>query len=195
MAPAADIIVDETKRLVGNTAGLELLDTLECMKRRLASVEQSVKQSEEKHIRTMITLRKPLYQSPSPVSRHRRNAVAHGGSVLLDLDILRFLANDTSEFGGWSGRFKDIYGLPYSYGKLISPGSKMVALADARADLELLVAFEGYRPACLPKCDAIIRLWKAAIDTEQDPEGVFGTPAVMEMYDKIMHAFSSAQSK
>ncbi|EGD95307.1 hypothetical protein TESG_02794 [Trichophyton tonsurans CBS 112818] len=177
MAPAADIAVDETKRLVGNGAGLELLDTLESMKRRVDFLEQSAKQSGEMHIRTMMALRKPVYKAPG------------GTLTFYDLSPMTLL----SFIYVWAGGFEKIYGLPYSYGKLISPGSKIVALADARADLKLLVAFKDCRQTCLPKRDAIIRLWKAAIDTKQDPEGVFRTPAVTELYDRIMRSFSSAQ--
>ncbi|KDB27543.1 hypothetical protein H109_00704 [Trichophyton interdigitale MR816] len=209
MAPAADMVVDETKRLVGNRAGLGLLQTLQSMQQHLASIDQELKQfreearqyskeakqfreearqfreeARERHIMTWMLLRSPLY---------KRNAVAHGGSILVDLDILRFLTNgDASEFSIWTGGFESIYGMPYSHCKLISRESKMVQLADARADLKLLDIFEDdYRRAYLPKCDAIIKLWKAAIDNGQDPEGVFGTPAVAG----IMRSFSSAQSK
>ncbi|EFR05491.1 hypothetical protein MGYG_08506 [Nannizzia gypsea CBS 118893] len=194
MAPAADIVVDETKRLVGNMEGLDLLETLESMQRRLDALEQSAKLSEEKHIRAMMTLRRPIYKSPNSISRYRRNALVYGGSVLVDLDIVQFITDDASEFGVWSSGFEDIYGMPYSYGKLISHGSKMVALADARADLELLEAFEAYRQTYLPKCDAIIRLWKAAIDDGQDPEGIFRSPAAMDLYNRIMHSFNSVLS-
>ncbi|EGE04356.1 hypothetical protein TEQG_03559 [Trichophyton equinum CBS 127.97] len=137
---------------------------------------------------TWMLLRSPLY---------KRNAVAHGGSILVDLDILRFLTNgDASEFAIWTGGFESIYSMPYSHGKLISRESKMVQLADARADLKLLDNFEDdYRRAYLPKCDAIIKLWKAAIDNGQDPEGVFRTPAVAGMVNDLMRSFSSAQSK
>ncbi|GBF61707.1 hypothetical protein TMEN_4220 [Trichophyton mentagrophytes] len=198
MAPAADMVVDETKRLVGNRAGLGILQTLESMQQHLASIDQELKQfreearqfreeARERHIMTWMLLRSPLY---------KRNAVAHGGSILVDLDILRFLANgDASEFAIWTSGFESIYGMPYSHGKLISRESKMVLLADARADLKLLDNFEDYRRAYLPKCDAIIKLWKAAIDNGQDPEGVFRTPAVAGMFDDLMRSFSSAQSK
>ncbi|EGD91276.1 hypothetical protein H112_01072 [Trichophyton rubrum D6] len=167
------------------------------MQQRLVSVEQELKQFHEEtkqyygetkqyygeayknHIPTWMLLRGPIYKSP------------HGGSVLVDLDILRFLANnDASEFAMWAGGFELIYGMSYSHGKFISRGSKMVRLADTRADLKLLD-----NQACLPKCDAIIRLWKAATDNGQDPEGVFRTPAVAGMYDNLMRSFRSAPSK
>ncbi|KAM5463530.1 hypothetical protein MferCBS49748_005882 [Microsporum ferrugineum] len=112
------------------------------------------------------------------MSRCRRNTVAHGGSVLEDLDILRFLTLNAPEL--WASGFERLYGMSYDYGKRISRGSKMVALANTRCDLQLLDAFQSDR-ANISQCDAIIRLWKSAIDTQRDPEGVFELPAVIRI--------------
>ncbi|EFE33028.1 uncharacterized protein ARB_00115 [Trichophyton benhamiae CBS 112371] len=207
MVPAADIMaVDETKRLVGNRAGLGILQTLESMQQRLTSIEQELKQLREEtrqfreeakqyreeakqyregarqfreearqfhkearqdhgvtyehHIRTWMLLRGPIYKSR-------------------DLDILRFLANnDAFQFAIWAGVFELIYGIPYGHGKLISRRSKVVRLVNARADLTLL---DSKNTEDLRKCNAIIKFWKTAIDSEYDPEGIFRIPAVADM--------------
>ncbi|EEQ30017.1 uncharacterized protein MCYG_02836 [Microsporum canis CBS 113480] len=158
--PSADMVVDESKRLVGNEAGLALL------------AEEQSRQSDEKHRLSDERLISVLMKLETYLSASQPNVPVQ------------------TEYELWASGFEWLYGMSYDYGKRISRGSKMVALANTRCDLQLLDAFQSNR-ANISQRDAIIRLWKSAIDTQRVPEGVFELPAVIRMYNKIISSFHS----
>ncbi|EEQ27195.1 uncharacterized protein MCYG_00083 [Microsporum canis CBS 113480] len=117
-------------------------------------------------ITTMMELRAPIYQlhsghQASPKYRERRNAVVHGGSVLMDLSILLHLCRNTDRtaaFTKWAVGFEDIYGIPFHYVKTLSESSRMVTLLNIHADV-LLNVYSSYDQSeyIKDKCTVIIR--------------------------------------
>ncbi|EFQ96754.1 hypothetical protein MGYG_08678 [Nannizzia gypsea CBS 118893] len=153
---------------------------------------------------TMMELRAPIYQLQSghqvgPKYRAKRNAVAHGGSVLMDISILRHLDTSpggrTAVFTKWAVGFEDIYGLPFRYVETLSEGSRMVTLLNIRADVLLLDVYSSYDQSenIEQQCKSVLRQWKVAVDSERDPEGIFDGAAVLSMYDKIVELHNAAQ--
>ncbi|DAA76090.1 TPA_exp: hypothetical protein A8136_1127 [Trichophyton benhamiae CBS 112371] len=167
--------VDETKRLVGNRAGLGILQTLESMQQRLTSIEQELKQ-----------LREETRQFREEAKQYREEAKQYREGARQFREEARQFHKEARQdhgFAIWAGVFELIYGIPYGHGKLISRRSKVVRLVNARADLTLL---DSKNTEDLRKCNAIIKFWKTAIDSEYDPEGIFRIPAVADMYDSLM---------
>ncbi|KAM5452175.1 hypothetical protein MaudCBS49596_003529 [Microsporum audouinii] len=209
----SDMVFDQSQRSFGNKAGVGLLQELRNIReenREFRSrieesnrrIEESNRESQKRIDRTyraammsVMTLRAPIYHLHSggqigPEYRRRRNAVAHGGSVLTDISILHYL-DDTAAFTRWATRFEEIYCMPFRYTQTLSESSKMVVLLNIHADVLLLGTYSTYQNSeeIKRKCKSIIRLWKNAFDTQRDPNGIFEEAAVAKVYDSIVQWF------
>ncbi|KDB27504.1 hypothetical protein H109_00718 [Trichophyton interdigitale MR816] len=201
-------------RICGNQDGVGLLQELRGLRKRVEESESNFRKALEEtksesqraydaSIMTMMELRAPIYQLHSghkvgPSHREKRNAVAHGASILMDITILRHLLSSrgrTTVFTKWAAGFEDVYGIPFRYVETLSQGSKMVSVLNIYADILLLHMYDSYDESEIIQkmCKVILRQWKIAVDSERDPEGIFDGEAPLTMYNKIVELHSAAE--
>lgn len=209
-----DFVFDRSQRVCGNQDGVGLLQELRGLRKKVEesesnfrkALEETKSQSQRAYdasIMTMMELRAPIYQLHSghkvgPSHRAKRNAVALGGSILMDITILRHLLSNrgsTAVFTKWAAGFEDIYGIPFRYVETLSQDSKMVSVLNIYADILLLHMYASYDESetIQKMCKVILRQWKIAVDNERDPEGIFDGEALLTMYNKIVELHSAAE--
>ncbi|DAA76105.1 TPA_exp: Uncharacterized protein A8136_1142 [Trichophyton benhamiae CBS 112371] len=216
-----DFVFDRSQRVCGNQDGVGLLQELRGLRKRVEESEKALEETNsnfrkaleetksesqrayDASIMTMMELRAPIYQLHSghkvgPSYRAKRNAVAHGGSILMDITILRHLLSSrgrTTVFTKWATGFEDIYGIPFRYVETLSQDSKMVSVLNIYADTLLLHMYASYDESetIQKMCKVILRQWKVAVDSERDPECIFDGEALLTMYNKIVELHSAAE--
>ncbi|KAK2832652.1 hypothetical protein FQN49_006883 [Arthroderma sp. PD_2] len=146
----------------------------------------------------MMTLRVPVYASVpgSQVSagyRAKRNVVAQGGAVMMDLSILQFLGKEAAAFPKWADGFVKIYWLQPHYAENLTDNSKMVSILNIYADASLLDAYadHAHKDSIKEQCTTLMKLWKGAHNSDHDPNVIFNRRDVNDKYDAIVKLFSS----
>ncbi|EGD91290.1 hypothetical protein H112_01088 [Trichophyton rubrum D6] len=205
-----EFVFDRSQRVCGNQDGVGLLQELRGLRKRVEESEKALEETKSESqraydasIMTMMELRAPIHQLHSghkvgPSQRAKRNAVTHGGSILMDITILRHLLSNrgrTTVFTKWAAGFEDIYGIPFRYVETLSEGSKMVPVLNIYADILLLHIYASYDESetIQKMCKVILRQWKIAVDSERDPEGIFDGEALLMMYNKIVELHGAAE--
>lgn len=197
---ATEMIFNKDQKVFRNRTGLRILDKpdrisdeLDAYKREL----EKVRNVNNSVIRGWMTLREPIFaitcgHAMDQTSRYDRNAVAHGGSVELDITIICFRQEDGLPCTSWLEGFEKIYNIAYHYVSDLPNSSKMVDILNMYADVSLQTVFfnRPHTKKISRMCTSIIDMWKSAYESGLDPNEIFNKPEVLRACDTIANLFN-----